>query len=183
MSVESLTRRFNTHLGVERDGRDHTLCDEKNGINNQIQKGEVFILLHCHPIVVQHLDYGGAYGHAHTLDRQNSKHGFPEPRTVMRYGGGLRVVEHYAYCNKQTHSQQKQENLCSFVRFSVTHSASTVHFSLYNTDTTRGSYVTLYMNPDTMDFKQSMFIPSTTSAIGKLCPNQRRVPQLVSVLF
>lgn len=59
-------------------------------------------------------------------------------------------------------------------------------FVLYNpthTDTPRGSYVTLYMNPDTMDFKRSMFIPGTTSAIGKLCPNQRRVPQLVCVLI
>ena len=59
-------------------------------------------------------------------------------------------------------------------------------FVLYNpphTDMRRGSYVTLYMNPDTMDFKQSMFIPGATSAIGKLCPNQRRVPQLVSFLF
>ena len=42
-------------------------------------------------------------------------------------------------------------------------------------------YVTLYMNPDTMDVKETMFIPSTTSAIGKLCPNMRRVPQMVSV--
>jgi hypothetical protein len=59
-------------------------------------------------------------------------------------------------------------------------------FVLYNpthTDAPRGSYVTLYMNPDTMDFKPSMFIPGTTSAIGKLCPNQRRVPQLVCVCF
>jgi hypothetical protein len=36
------------------------------------------------------------------------------------------------------------------------------------------------MNPDTMDVGESMFIPGTTSAIGKLCPNMRRVPQFVS---
>ena len=37
------------------------------------------------------------------------------------------------------------------------------------------------MNPETMDVGKSMFIPSSTSAVGKLCPNQRRVPQLGSL--
>ena len=38
------------------------------------------------------------------------------------------------------------------------------------------------MNPDTMDVQKTMFIPSTTSAVGKLCPNQRRVPQFGSLI-
>ena len=38
------------------------------------------------------------------------------------------------------------------------------------------------MNPETMDVGKSMFIPSSTSAMGKLCPNQRRVPQLGSLI-
>ena len=37
------------------------------------------------------------------------------------------------------------------------------------------------MNPDTMDVNKTMFIPSTASAIGKLCPNMRRVPQIGSL--
>ena len=48
--------------------------------------------------------------------------------------------------------------------------------------TNSGRYVTLYMNPDTMTVAETMFIPSVTSAIGKLCPNMRRVPQIVSAV-
>mmetsp|Transcript_27618 Transcript_27618/g.57428 ORF Transcript_27618/g.57428 Transcript_27618/m.57428 type:complete len:313 (-) Transcript_27618:107-1045(-) len=43
-------------------------------------------------------------------------------------------------------------------------------------------YVTLYMNPDTTDFNETMFISSTETAVGKLCPNMRRVPQIGSLL-
>jgi hypothetical protein len=38
------------------------------------------------------------------------------------------------------------------------------------------------MNPDTMDVQETMFIQHTVSAIGKLCPNQRRVPQFGSLM-
>ena len=41
-------------------------------------------------------------------------------------------------------------------------------------------YATLYMNPDTMEVSDIMFIQHAVSAVGKLCPDQRRVPQLVS---
>ena len=41
-------------------------------------------------------------------------------------------------------------------------------------------YATLYMNPDTMEVSDIMFIRHAVSAVGKLCPDQRRVPQLVS---
>ena len=38
------------------------------------------------------------------------------------------------------------------------------------------------MNPDTMEFKTTMFLPSTTSSTGLLCPDQRRMPQIGSLL-
>jgi hypothetical protein len=39
------------------------------------------------------------------------------------------------------------------------------------------------MNPDTMAVDETMHIPGVASAVGKLCPNMRRVPQLVRVPF
>ena len=36
------------------------------------------------------------------------------------------------------------------------------------------------MHPDTMEFSDTMFLRTSTLAAGKLCPDQRRVPQLVS---
>ena len=36
------------------------------------------------------------------------------------------------------------------------------------------------MHPDTMEFKETMFLPTSIVATGALCPDQRRVPQLVS---
>ena len=38
------------------------------------------------------------------------------------------------------------------------------------------------MNPDTMEFKTTMFLPNTTVATGQLCPNMRRMPQVGSIL-
>ena len=36
------------------------------------------------------------------------------------------------------------------------------------------------MNPDSMEFKSTMFLPNSTIATGQLCPDQRRMPQIVS---
>lgn len=38
------------------------------------------------------------------------------------------------------------------------------------------------MNPETMEFKSTMFLPTSTVATGRLCPNQRRMPQIGSLL-
>lgn len=38
------------------------------------------------------------------------------------------------------------------------------------------------MNPDTMEFKSTMFLPTSTTATGMLCPDQRRMPQIGSLL-
>ena len=38
------------------------------------------------------------------------------------------------------------------------------------------------MNPDTMEFKATMFLPNTTTGFGQLCPDQRRMPQLGSLV-
>ena len=37
------------------------------------------------------------------------------------------------------------------------------------------------MNPDTMEFKTTMFLPNTTVATGQLCPDMRRMPQIGSL--
>ena len=37
---------------------------------------------------------------------------------------------------------------------------------------------TLFMNPDTMEFKDTMFLPNTSISTGLLCPDQRRMPQI-----
>ena len=39
------------------------------------------------------------------------------------------------------------------------------------------------MNPDSMDVKSTMFLPNSTIATGQLCPDQRRMPQIVSIFF
>ena len=39
------------------------------------------------------------------------------------------------------------------------------------------------MNPDSMDIKSIMFLPNSTIATGQLCPDQRRMPQIVSSTF
>ena len=36
------------------------------------------------------------------------------------------------------------------------------------------------MHPDSMDVQSTMFIPSSTVGVGRLCPDQRRVPQIGS---
>ena len=36
------------------------------------------------------------------------------------------------------------------------------------------------MNPDSMEFKSTMFLPNSTITTGQLCPDQRRMPQIVS---
>jgi len=38
------------------------------------------------------------------------------------------------------------------------------------------------MNPDSMEFKTTMFLPNVTVATGQLCPNMRRMPQVGSIL-
>jgi ubiquitin-protein ligase len=38
------------------------------------------------------------------------------------------------------------------------------------------------MQPDSMEFKTTMFLPNSTIATGQLCPDQRRMPQIVSDL-
>lgn len=43
-------------------------------------------------------------------------------------------------------------------------------------------WLTKFMHPDTMEFSDHMFLPTSTLAAGKLCPDQRRVPQLGSLL-
>jgi len=37
------------------------------------------------------------------------------------------------------------------------------------------------MNPDTMQFKKTMFLPNSTASVGQLCPDQRRMPQIGSL--
>jgi hypothetical protein len=37
------------------------------------------------------------------------------------------------------------------------------------------------MNPETMEFQSTMFLPTSSIATGRLCPNQRRMPQLGSL--
>jgi hypothetical protein len=37
------------------------------------------------------------------------------------------------------------------------------------------------MNPETMEFQSTMFLPTSTVATGRLCPNQRRMPQIGSL--
>jgi hypothetical protein len=58
--------------------------------------------------------------------------------------------------------------------------SSSVNTTTTNNNSSFARYVTLYMNPDTMKVQKTMFIQHSMSAVGKLCPNQRRVPQLVS---
>ena len=41
----------------------------------------------------------------------------------------------------------------------------------------------MFMNPDSMELKTTMFLPNSTIATGQLCPDQRRMPQIVSVPF
>ncbi len=43
-------------------------------------------------------------------------------------------------------------------------------------------WITLFMNPDSMEFKSTMFLPNSTITTGQLCPDQRRMPQIVSFL-
>jgi hypothetical protein len=43
-------------------------------------------------------------------------------------------------------------------------------------------WITLFLDPDSMDMKSTMFLPNSTIATGQLCPDQRRMPQLVSFL-
>ena len=38
------------------------------------------------------------------------------------------------------------------------------------------------MNPETMEFQPTMFLPTSVVATGRLCPNQRRMPQVGSLL-
>ena len=38
------------------------------------------------------------------------------------------------------------------------------------------------MNPDTMEFKTTMFLPNVSTSVGLLCPDQRRMPQLGSLV-
>jgi hypothetical protein len=40
---------------------------------------------------------------------------------------------------------------------------------------------TLFMHPDTMEFQETMWVPISTVSTGRLCPNQRRVPQFGSL--
>jgi hypothetical protein len=37
------------------------------------------------------------------------------------------------------------------------------------------------MNPETMEFQSTMFLPTSAVATGRLCPNQRRMPQIGSL--
>jgi hypothetical protein len=179
--MEGLAAGIYAFFRVERFGRDYTLCGEKDDVNDQIEQREVLHLVNDPG--VEQFNHTGAYAHSNAFDHQDGQHGFPETRTISCDGGDrLGIVKNHTDRNKQSHTQQKVEYLHASVIFHLAHDAACTHFILYNrhnTDILRGSYVTLYMNPDTMDFKQSMFIPNTTSAIGKLCPNQRRVPQLV----
>jgi hypothetical protein len=39
------------------------------------------------------------------------------------------------------------------------------------------------MHPDSMEFKSTMFLPNSTIATGQLCPDQRRMPQIVSIFL
>jgi hypothetical protein len=43
-------------------------------------------------------------------------------------------------------------------------------------------WITLFMNPETMEFQSTMFLPTSVVATGRLCPDQRRMPQVGSLL-